>query len=641
MLSCVIKQVLVVLDAQKECLYVYESVGPTSRVVAALERHRVTTVLVGDESISIPTTYEVVVMGMERGKVRMERLASDAATRLEYSRMSENAASAIAALLSVGKVTRPYRLETGGIVESERMELSEETKAAIDFEALIDCFKPQTRSGRTRLREWFENPLVKEEEIAQRQEAIALLRASPYLDWEARMRRLGSWTRPAASRMERTELTVPMIEEWIRSFERTVVWVKGASSLLKHCRGASLPCLKDALQCVRRAHVGVRGMEAMIPEGFNGEEDVLERLVECSEATDTTMKDLRREATELRERTKDAVSAEAKRIGLQCEDWKWDRTSAQFEIHSRRTATTLTRTQEFSDVLILGTTKHQVRWTSSVFHELVSEWSASQHAIHLHVQGRLGALLGRLGTCWSYLYGLASSLSTFDALLALTSASERLELVRPQPIQIPSVCQQNQNPLLVRGMHNLLVESCVRNDVVLDGPGVVVLTGSNMAGKSTLAKTMASLLVLHQVGSYLPATYARLPILDTVGYQRGTADAQSIGLSSFTKQLVCTTSMLHASHSKRAFLFFDELGAATAVDEGEALATAILEYAASQGHWCLATTHYDRMARGFATRLRIQAGFRVSCGVDTSDGIETAKTIGFCPDVISFLDSHQ
>ena len=98
--------------------------------------------------------------------------------------------------------------------------------------------------------------------------------------------------------------------------------------------------------------------------------------------------------------------------------------------------------------------------------------------------------------------------------------------------------------------------------------------------------------------------------------------------------MVCTTDMLKAAHSKRAFLFFDELGASTAVDEGEALATAILEYAASEGHYCMATTHYEGMARKFLNQLQLQTGYRVSCGVETSDGIATASDIGFCPDVL-------
>lgn len=296
----------------------------------------------------------------------------------------------------------------------------------------------------------------------------------------------------------------------------------------------------------------------------------------------------------------------------------------------RRTATTLTSMQQFSEVVILGTTKHSVRWTSTAFHALASEWVASRHAIHQHVGGVLQSLLKRLNTCWPYLRGLASSLATFDALLAMTDAAERLDLVRPQE---PLV--DGSPSFIVRGVHNLLVESCVRNDVVLDGPCVVVLTGSNMSGKSTLAKTLASVLVLHQMGSFVPATYAQLPLMNTLGYQRGTSDAQSIGLSSFTKQMVNTTSMLNAS--PRAFLFFDELGAATAVDEGEAIATAILEYVASKGHFCMATTHYHRMAQGFANRLQIQPGFRVSTGVDTSDGVATAKSLNFCPNVLSFL----
>jgi len=198
------------------------------------------------------------------------------------------------------------------------------------------------------------------------------------------------------------------------------------------------------------------------------------------------------------------------------------------------------------------------------------------------------------------------------------------------------VCPQPpQRGLLLRGARNLLVEDCVANDLVLPRPGTAVLTGCNLSGKSTLLKTVATIIVLHQIGSFVPATFARLPIFDLVGYRRGTSDAATIGMSSFTQQMADTASLLRCAATSTAFLFFDELGAATAVDEGEAIATAVLEYAAAQEHYCIATTHFARLARNQAfTPLQIR-GFRVFDGVAASDGILAARSVGFCPAVLA------
>ena len=98
-----------------------------------------------------------------------------------------------------------------------------------------------------------------------------------------------------------------------------------------------------------------------------------------------------------------------------------------------------------------------------------------------------------------------------------------------------------------------------------------------------------------------------------------------------------TTSLLRlAAVSNRAFLFFDELGAATVVDEGEAIATAILEHTRSAGHSCIASTHFQHLASLPTIRaLRIHDGYQLGEGMDVSDGLQTAQFVHFCPDVLS------
>ncbi len=117
----------------------------------------------------------------------------------------------------------------------------------------------------------------------------------------------------------------------------------------------------------------------------------------------------------------------------------------------------------------------------------------------------------------------------------------------------------------------------VANSIVLQPQDCILLTGPNMAGKSTLMRQVALTVILAQMGCYVPATRAKLPIYDSIFTRIGASDQLSEGLSTFMVEMTETAQMLKSA-SEKSLLILDEVGRGTATYDGLCLAQAILEY---------------------------------------------------------------
>ena len=162
-------------------------------------------------------------------------------------------------------------------------------------------------------------------------------------------------------------------------------------------------------------------------------------------------------------------------------------------------------------------------------------------------------------------------------------------------------------PLLTEGRHLVLddsrhpvVEQFVRgqfvaNRIELDAGECLLLTGPNMAGKSTLMRQAALTTVMAQMGSFVPASNAQLPIYDAVYTRIGASDQLSEGLSTFMVEMTETAQMLKSA-TQNSLLILDEVGRGTATFDGMCLAQSILEYILLHlKNHVLFATHYHEL----------------------------------------------
>lgn len=192
------------------------------------------------------------------------------------------------------------------------------------------------------------------------------------------------------------------------------------------------------------------------------------------------------------------------------------------------------------------------------------------------------------------LRGTARVLGTLDALCSLAEVAAKKGWVRPQVSDAYEVH-------IVEGRHPVvetLTESFVPNDLHLDEHhSLLLLTGPNAAGKSTFARQSALLVLLAQIGSFLPVESAEIGVVDRILTRVGAADFLARGLSTFMMEMMETANILRQA-TARSLIILDEVGRGTGTSDGQAIAQAVAETLAQEVKAkTIFTTHYHELAR--------------------------------------------
>ena len=171
----------------------------------------------------------------------------------------------------------------------------------------------------------------------------------------------------------------------------------------------------------------------------------------------------------------------------------------------------------------------------------------------------------------------ARSLALVDCLASLAESAGRYDYVRPEICQEAVLdIREGRHPVLDA---RLTQEAFVPNDVLLDNchNQLAIITGPNMAGKSTYIRQVALLVIMAQMGSFIPAGKARIGLVDRIFTRVGAADDISRGQSTFMVEMVETANILNHA-SAQSLIILDEIGRGTSTFDGLSLAWAVAEY---------------------------------------------------------------
>lgn len=194
----------------------------------------------------------------------------------------------------------------------------------------------------------------------------------------------------------------------------------------------------------------------------------------------------------------------------------------------------------------------------------------------------------------SRLQKLARQVAQLDVLASLADVSDNNRFVRPTFTDDNIInIKQGRHPVV-----EAILEAgeFVANDVNLDqNTAMQLITGPNMAGKSTYMRELALIVILGQMGSFVPAESAVLPIFDQIFTRIGANDDMAMGQSTFMVEMAEANLALQEA-SAHSLILFDELGRGTATYDGMALAQAIIEYLDAHVHAkTLFSTHYHEL----------------------------------------------
>lgn len=170
---------------------------------------------------------------------------------------------------------------------------------------------------------------------------------------------------------------------------------------------------------------------------------------------------------------------------------------------------------------------------------------------------------------------IAKTIAEIDVLQSFSTVSEENNYVRPTLNDDMSLYVINSRHPVVE---NVIDGEFVPNDIIMDSnTNILLITGPNMAGKSTYMRQVAIMAILTQIGSFVPAKEAKMPIFDAIYTRIGASDDLVSGESTFMVEMIeANNAISHATN--KSLILFDELGRGTATFDGMALAQSIIEY---------------------------------------------------------------
>ncbi|WP_174524248.1 DNA mismatch repair protein MutS [Neobacillus soli] len=192
------------------------------------------------------------------------------------------------------------------------------------------------------------------------------------------------------------------------------------------------------------------------------------------------------------------------------------------------------------------------------------------------------------------LQSLAKTISELDVLQCFAQVSEERRYVKPQFSAEGRVAvKDGRHPVVEKVLNS---QEYVPNDCLMDSDReVLLITGPNMSGKSTYMRQIALTAILAQIGCYVPAAEAVLPIFDQVFTRIGAADDLISGQSTFMVEMLEAKNAI-TNATKNSLILFDEIGRGTSTYDGMALAQAIIEYIHKRiGAKTLFSTHYHEL----------------------------------------------
>lgn len=248
---------------------------------------------------------------------------------------------------------------------------------------------------------------------------------------------------------------------------------------------------------------------------------------------------------------------------------------------------------------------------------------------------------------------LAQQLAELDVLQSFAVVSEDYHFVRPE-MNTGHVLKikDGRHPVVEKFMGH---QEYVPNDVLMgEDTDILLITGPNMSGKSTYMRQLALIAVMAQIGCFVPAKSAELPIFDQVFTRIGAADDLISGESTFMVEMMeANNALTHATD--RSLILFDEIGRGTATYDGMALAQAIIEYVHQHVRAkTLFSTHYHELTaleNSLARLKNVHVGatekdgelvflHKVSAGpADKSYGIHVAKLAGMPSSLLKRADT--
>jgi len=486
--------------------------------------------------------------------------------------------------------TNDYLVLDAPTVNNLELVISQDGNAAHSLLGVLD--ETMTGMGARLLRQWVLRPSVRIGEIETRLDSVEELKASAIkrdrlrqkLEQMADLERLaGKITLGRANARDLTALRQSI--EVIPSLRRHLA--DSRASLLQTL-AENLDELEDIRSLISGAIAddppATAGEPGMIRDGFNAELDELRNMARSGKSYIT--------AIEARERGRTGVSSLKVKFNnifgyfIEISNANKDRVPADYErkqtlVNSERYTTPELKEYETK---VLGAEERILELEVQIFTELRKQIAQEVRRVQ----------------------GVARAVALLDAVASLAEVSAKRNYVRPKLHEGDEIeIRAGRHPVI-----ETLGERFVPNDVSLNNSTdrLLIVTGPNMGGKSVWLKQTASIVILAQMGSFVPANSAKISMVDRIFTRVGASDNLARGRSTFMVEMTETSNILNTA-TPRSLVLLDEVGRGTATFDGLSLAWAIAEYLHDNARHSAKTifaTHYHEMTELAKMRPGVQ-----------------------------------
>ncbi len=494
-----------------------------------------------------------------------------------------------------------------------------------------------TAMGGRRLREWISHPLVSVKRIEERSDAVGELVSNPIcleelklalreiLDMERLMGRVGSGRANARD---------------LAGMGKSLVRATGVAAVLATLRSPVFRMLSDTLLTAEgRGEQILRMLKEELP--LTVREGGMIR-----DGADSELDGMNEKIRERREWISSLEGRERERLGINSLKVSYNKVFGYYievsKVHLEKIPPEYIRKQ---------TTVNAERYITPEMKDCENIISSAEGRIHAQEYKIFCNLRDTVDSWRADLQEIAEALSEIDAFYSLAMAARKRHYAKPE-------VHDGSGIEIRAGFHPVIVAvnpelDFVPNDVLLssDKDRMMLITGPNMAGKSTYLRQTGLIVLMAQIGSFVPAEYAKIGVVDRIFTRVGASDRLSRGLSTFMVEMIETANILRNA-TPRSLVLLDEIGRGTSTFDGLSIAWAIVETLHNEPHRAALTlfaTHYHELT-SLVDSLEHAGNYQVSVrengdklvflhkiiagACDSSYGIHVAEMAGLPTEVV-------
>ena len=465
-------------------------------------------------------------------------------------------------------------------ITSRNLELTQSMREGKKHGSLLNLLDScMTGMGKRMLRRWIEQPLLNQPEIEERINSVEEFFKKPLLRRDLRKKLQNIFdlerfcSRLAYQRLNARDLVA--LKNTLRQIEPLKNILNGLEASLLMNINSRLPLFNDLITLIDRAIVDDPPLSlkegGIFKTDYNPEID--------------NLKNISREGNKL---LLEFEKNERLRTGIKSLRVSYNRNFGYFIEITKTNLDLVPQDYHRKQTLV-----NAERYTTEELHLLETQITGSRDKLALLEYSLFENLRNEISSSGGILLSAAHELAFIDCLQSLAEIAERNNYCRP-------VFSDNKRMQMKQVRHpmveQLALERFIPNDITMDNQQFILLiTGPNMAGKSTYIRSAALVSIMAQMGSFVPAEKAELHIIDRVFARVGASDDLSRGHSTFMVEMQETAGILKEA-TANSLIILDEIGRGTSTYDGMSIARSVLEYLSHKiKAKTLFSTHYHEL----------------------------------------------